>query len=153
MIAEGKDIDQCGYEYLKDAGYVVAFKFKSEAATAFSEASSRLVGQKISIYLDDELISAPDVKSAITNGEGYIEGGFTLDGAKELAMLIQSGALPLDLEQTEIRTISATLGEDALTRSIMAGLIGLGLVYLFMLIVYRLPGLVADVALTFTSSS
>ncbi len=148
VIAEGKDIDQCGYEYLQDAGYVVAFKFKSEAATAFSEASSRLVGQKISIYLDDELISAPDVKQAITNGEGYIEGGFTLDGAKELAMLIQSGALPLDLEQTEIRTISATLGEDALTRSIIAGIIGLGLVYLFMLIVYRLPGLVADVALT-----
>lgn len=148
VVTEGGMITETNYQYTQESGYVVFFKLNSEGTKAFAEASSRLLGQQISIYLDDEMISSPTVQSAITSGEGYIEGQFTLDEAKDLSMLIQSGALPLELDQTEIRTISATLGEDALSRSILAGVVGLALVFIFMVVVYRLPGIIADVALT-----
>jgi len=148
VVTEGSFITETNFQYIQESGYVVYFKLNSEGAAAFSEASSRLLGQQISIYLDDEIVSAPTVQSAITTGEGYIEGQFTMEEAQNLSMLIQSGALPMELDQTEIRTISATLGEDALSRSILAGVIGLAIIFVFMAVIYRLPGIIADLALT-----
>ena len=102
--------------------------------------------------MDDVLISSAGVKtgaiyggSAIISGGG--SGGFTAEEAENLAVGIASGALPLNLKELELRTISASLGEDALSSSLFAGMIGIIVLFVFMLVFYRLPGLMADIAL------
>ena len=154
VIIEGKDIVEVAPALSQEDGlYVVRFKLSSEAAKAFSAATARLIGQPISIWLDDEEISAPRVSERISDGEGNISFGGNMSTsesyqeARRLTTLILSGALPLDIEETETRAISATLGEDALSKALVAGIAGVALVMLFMLLVYRLPGLMADIAL------
>lgn len=148
LIMEGKDIKNAGRSYDKNNDPVVAFELTDEGAVKFGEATQRLIGQPISIELDGEEISAPKVNTAILNGEGVIEGEFTEEQAENLALQIQSGALPLDLKEIEVRSISATLGVDALQNSIFAGFIGVAILFLFMLIIYRLPGFVACLGLS-----
>ena len=154
VVFEGKEIEECGTQWADDtqtqAG--VGFKLNAEAAAKFEQATIDFMGQSISIYLDDELISDPVVESVITNGQGIITGGEgttqeSIEWANNLAMLIQSGALPLDISEVETRAISATLGIEAIDGAVIAGIVGLALVILFMLAVYRLPGLAASMAL------
>ena len=145
-IMDGSAVVSAEMGYLEGQP-VVQFTLNDEGATAFATATAENVGSTISIELDGEVISAPKVNQAITGGQGYIEGNFTAESAQQLAMLIQSGALPLDLEQIEVRTISATLGEDALSTSMTAAVIGVLLVIVFMLVIYRLPGVMASLAL------
>ena len=145
-IMDGSAVVSAEMGYL-DGQPVVQFTLNDEGAAAFATATAENVGSTISIELDGEVISAPKVNQAITGGQGYIEGNFTAESAQQLAMLIQSGALPLDVEQIEVRTISATLGEDALSTSMTAAVIGVLLVIVFMLVIYRLPGVMASLAL------
>ena len=145
-IMDGSAVVSAEMGYL-DGQPVVQFTLNDEGAAAFATATAENVGSTISIELDGEVISAPKVNQAITGGQGYIEGNFTAESAQQLAMLIQSGALPLDIEQIEVRTISATLGEDALSTSMTAAVIGVLLVIVFMLVIYRLPGVMASLAL------
>ncbi|MBQ2833823.1 MAG: protein translocase subunit SecD [Clostridia bacterium] len=126
----------------------VAFELNDEGAKLFAEATAANLGKTISITLDGEVISAPTVNSVIAGGQGQITGQFTADDAKNLATLILSGALPLNLSQLEVSAISATLGVEALDKAVLAGVIGVSLVMIFMLLVYRVCGLVADIALT-----
>ncbi|MDR3051139.1 MAG: protein translocase subunit SecD [Oscillospiraceae bacterium] len=126
---------------------VVFFTLTDEGKQIFAEATRNNIGKTISIELDGRVISAPRVDTVIASGSGYIEGEESLEAAKNLAMLIQSGALPLDIKQLEVSAISATLGVEALNKALLAGEIGLALVMLFMLVRYRLPGLVADLTL------
>ena len=157
VIMEGKNIVKAGVsQNTNDAYYCVAFELDAEGKKAFADATSELIGQTISIYLDDEMISSPRVQTAITDGYGQItmgdaSSGLTveqsLEESRNLAMLIQSGALPLDIAEVETRAISATLGLEAIDGAITAGLIGLLLVILFMLVMYRLPGVAASMAL------
>ncbi len=126
---------------------VVAFTLNDSGRDAFAVATTKFVNQKISITLDGEVISSPTVNSPIPNGEGSIEGMESAQAANELAMLIQSGAITVDLEQLEMRTVSATLGVDALSSAVLAGAIGIACVMVFMLVYYRLPGLAATIAL------
>lgn len=145
-IMDGSAVVSAEMGYL-DGQPVVQFTLNDEGAAAFATATAENVGSTISIELDGEVISAPKVNQAITGGQGYIEGNFTAESAQQLAMLIQSGALPLDIEQIEVRTISATLGEDALSTSMTAAVIGVLLVIVFMLVIYRLPGVMASLVL------
>lgn len=145
-IMDGSAVVSAEMGYL-DGQPVVQFTLNDEGAAAFATATAENIGSTISIELDGEVISAPTVNQAITGGQGYIEGNFTAESAQQLAMLIQSGALPLDIEQIEVRTISATLGEDALSTSMTAAVIGVLLVIVFMLVMYRLPGVMASLAL------
>lgn len=145
-IMDGSAVVSAEMGYLEGQP-VVQFTLNDEGATAFATATAENIGSTISIELDGEVISAPKVNQAITGGQGYIEGNFTAESAQQLAMLIQSGALPLDIEQIEVRTISATLGEDALSTSMTAAVIGVLLVIVFMLVIYRLPGVMASLAL------
>ena len=145
-IMDGSAVVSAEMGYLEGQP-VVQFTLNDEGAAAFATATAENVGSTISIELDGEVISAPKVNQAITGGQGYIEGNFTAESAQQLAMLIQSGALPLDIEQIEVRTISATLGEDALSTSMTAAVIGVLLVIVFMLVIYRLPGVMASLAL------
>ncbi|MGN0997742.1 MAG: preprotein translocase subunit SecD, partial [Candidatus Ventricola sp.] len=126
----------------------VAFELNDEGAKIFAEATAKNLGKVISITLDGETISAATVNSVIAGGKGQITGSFTVDEVKNLATLILSGALPLNLSQLEVSAISATLGVEALDKAVLAGVIGVALVMLFMLLRYRLCGVVADIALT-----
>lgn len=115
----------------------------------FAEATTRLSATKgvISIWMDDTLISYPTVNVAITDGKATIEGDFTAEEAQDLANKIQAGALPFQLKTENFSSISPTLGQGALNAMLIAGVIAFILVSIFMAIVYRLPGLVAIIAL------
>lgn len=147
VIMEGSDIENAQAQRGEGDSYVVSFKLTGDGTTKFAEATTRLIGQRISIYLDDVAISEPTVNTAITGGSGIIEGGFTEDTSRQLAVQIESGALPIELNEIEVRSISATLGEGALEKGILAGIIGLVAVILFLIVVYRLQGVVAGLAL------
>ena len=155
VVFEGKDIKEAGVSYANEEKtlFGVSFELDKEGARAFEDATRENVGRAISIYLDDELISAPTVNEVIAGGNGIISGDKNISSeesyewASNLAMLIQSGALPLDIEEVETRAISATLGIEAIDGALLAGIIGLAIILVFMLVMYRLPGVAADLAL------
>jgi preprotein translocase subunit SecD len=105
------------------------------------------VGQYLAIVLDKKVISAPVIKNPITDGQGIIQGGFTSASANALAVQLRYGSLPVPVKVVESRTVGPTLGEESIRKSLMAGLIGLAVVVLFMGVYYRLPGVLADLAL------
>ncbi len=128
----------------------VTFELKPDAARVFEAFTRSHVKHYLAIVLDGKMITCPVIKSTIRQ-EGVIEGGFDkpggLEEARDLSILLNAGALPFDLEYVENRTVSAQLGKDALLKSLYAGFIGLIAVLVFMLLYYRLPGLLADIAL------
>lgn len=126
---------------------VVFFELNEEGSAIFAEETLKAVGQTITIKLDGKTITQPTVKEAITGGTGTIDGMESIEDAKNLALLIQSGALPLEIKEIELRAISPTLGVEALDRAVLAGIIGTAFVLLFLIAIYRLPGVVAAVAL------
>lgn len=147
-ILEGGDIQKAeAVQNSQTLEYAVSFELTQEGAEKFAEATQEFLNQTIAITIDGETISAPTVNSVIANGRGEITGDFTMEEAQDLAMQIESGALPLDLQEIEVRSISATLGEGALQNSIFAGIVGLVILFAFILIYYRLPGLTACMAL------
>ncbi|ELS02107.1 protein-export membrane protein, SecD/SecF family [Xenococcus sp. PCC 7305] len=132
----------------------VAINFDEDGGQKFAELTKNLAGtgRSLGIFLDDELISAPTVgvqfaDLGITGGRAVITGNFDLEGANDLAIQIRGGSLPFPVEIVENRTVGATLGQDSINRSKIAGLAGLFLVLVFMGVYYRLPGLIADVSL------
>lgn len=127
--------------------YVVSLNFTDEGKEKFAEITSEYVGSAISIWMDDIMISAPTVNSAITDGKAQIEGEFSASEATELANKISAGALPFQLETVSNGSISATLGENSLTAMAYAGVIALIVIVLIMIIFYRLPGFIASIAL------
>ncbi|MDR7435698.1 MAG: protein translocase subunit SecD [Armatimonadota bacterium] len=129
-------------------GPVVNFQMKGEAAKRFEEYTRENIGRYLTIVLDNEVISSPVIRSTITGGRGQISGGFqNLQEARDLAVLLRSGALPVPVEVEENRTIGPLLGRDSIERSLKAGYIGTILVILFMLLYYRLQGFLASLAL------
>ena len=133
----------------------VFFELQGEGSRKFAQATTEAAQylartgtpRFIPIFLDDRAISAPTVQSAITGGSGQISGGFESIGeAQSLAVLLNSGALPAPIDVVENRTVSATLGQDSLVKSLRAGAIGLVAVAIFMIIFYRLAGLMANFA-------
>lgn len=132
--------------------HYVTLSFTKEGQEAFKTATQNAVARPdgenvIVIMLDDTIISYPSVNEVIDSDSCLIHGSFDKESAKDLADLINSGRLPFSLKDTELRSVGPTLGAEALDTSLFAALIGVILVMLFMLIVYRLPGLVADVSL------
>jgi preprotein translocase subunit SecD len=123
----------------------VSFEFQDEGPQLFEQLTTRLIGNQIAIFLDDELLSAPVVNSVIRD-QGQITG-LTFDRARDLVIQLNSGALPLQLTVLQEQSVDATLGEDSVQRSVLAGEIGLFLVALFMILYYRLPGIMAAIAL------
>jgi len=128
----------------------VTFELQSDAAKTFEDFTRRHVKHYLAIVLDGKMITCPVIRETIRQ-RGEISGGFDrpggLEEANELKILLNAGALPFDLEYIESRTVSAQLGQDALIKSLYAGLLGLVLVLVFMVGYYRLPGLLADAAL------
>ncbi len=126
---------------------MVAFELTSEGGKKFADVSTRLVGKRLAIFLDDFVVSDPIVKNPITDGRGSISGGFTPDAAKTLALQLSAGALPTPIKIIEQKNIGATLGQSSVEKSIRAGEVGLFLVALFMILNYGKLGLIADLAL------
>lgn len=142
----GVQIDQSSTSIIRKPQ--VAIEFDAEGANIFAEATKRNIQKPLAIFLDQQIISAPTVQDEITGGSAVINGDFTLDEAKSLAIQLNAGALPVPIALISQNNIGATLGQESVNKSIVAGLIGLLLVLLFMIIYYRLPGLVAALALT-----
>jgi preprotein translocase subunit SecD len=127
--------------------YVIAFTLTPEGSKTFGDYTSQNVGKILGIVLDKKVISTPRVDSAITQGEGIITGSFTTDSANALAVQLRYGSLPIPLKVVESRTIGPSLGQDSLQKSLVALGIGFTIVILFMGLYYRLPGVLADIAI------
>jgi preprotein translocase subunit SecD len=128
--------------------YQISFTLTSQGASIFSTFTSAHVGEYLAIVLDGVIISDPKIDSAITSGSGVIQGGnFTYDSANALAQQIRYGALPVPLKVANSQSVGATLGQDSVRKSEVSGIIGLSVVILFMALYYRLPGVLADLAL------
>lgn len=120
---------------------VVSFKFNALGGKKFGEATKNNIGERLAIVLDNEVISAPVIQSAILGGSGVISGSFTVKSANDLALLLRSGALPAPLEVLEERTVGAGLGSDSIREGVFASIIGLIAVVVFMVAAYGLFGI------------
>jgi len=146
-VMTGADLKEAHVSTNQTGQPAVSFTLSSDGTKIFSDYTSTHTKQYLGIVLDKTVISAPIVNSPITDGQGIIEGGFTAQSANDLAIQLRYGSLPVPVKVVESRTIGATLGEESVRKSLMAGMIGLGVVILFMLLYYRLPGFIADLAL------
>jgi len=127
--------------------WVINFTLTSAGSTIFANHTSTHVGQRLAIVLDKSVISAPTIDSAITQGSGTISGSFTQDSANQLALQLRYGSLPVPLKVVQSQEIGPSLGQDSVRKSAIAGIIGMLVVILFMSLYYRLPGLIAVIAL------
>ncbi|MBI3537395.1 MAG: protein translocase subunit SecD [Chloroflexi bacterium] len=125
----------------------IQFSLDDDGAKIFADYTSKNVGKFLAITIDKTVISSPVIRSAITGGSGIIEGRFTIEEANRLVVQLKYGSLPIPLKVIQSRTVGPTLGRDSVQKSLTAGAVGLLIVTLFMLLYYRLPGLLADLAL------
>ena len=126
---------------------IVALEFDEEGKEKFAQATETYLNDRISIFLDEEPVSAPIVQNVITDGKAIITGIPSAEEATNIALLLRSGALPIELEELETRSVGPLLGENALRLSFTAGLVGLTMVMLYMLILYRFAGFVSIISL------
>ena len=129
---------------------IVNIEFNGEGTRKFAEITTEIAGtdEQIAIFLDDEELIAPVAEQAITGGTAFISGrDFTIDRVRDIALLLESGRLPIPIELILEKDVDAILGSDSLEKSVRAGVVGLILVFLFMLLYYRMPGLIAALAL------
>jgi len=147
VVLQGDDLKDAKGGQGQDGGYVVNLTFSSEGTTKFADLTTKLIGQRLGVFLDDKLLTNPTVNVPILNGQAEITGYATLDEAANHAVLMRSGSLPVSMSIAEKRQVGASLGVDSLNKSIKAGLYGLIFIFLFMLVFYRLPGVVADFSL------
>ncbi|NMM61211.1 protein translocase subunit SecD [Clostridium sp. P21] len=147
-ILTGKDVKNAspgiGSESQKP---VINLELNDAGTKKFADATQKFLGQKISIYLDDQLLTDPTVSVVINNGRAEVSGSRSMDEAKRKANLINSGALPVTVKAVESKVVGASLGANALPLSILAGEVGIGIVILFMILYYRVPGVIAGLAL------
>ncbi len=142
----GRNLESATYNP-DTTGYAVSITFDKEGTKLFSDLTSQLVGKPMAIFFNGELKSSPVVQTVITGGQAQITGNFSVEEAKEMVDLLNAGALPVPAKVIEENTVGPTLGADSVQKSLMAGGLGLGLVMIVMLFLYRVPGIVADIAL------
>jgi len=125
----------------------VAFKFNSIGAKKFAEITRKNVGRILAIVLDDEVVTAPRINTPILGGSGIISGNFTTDEANRVALLLRAGALPAPMEIIEERVVGPSLGQDSIRSGLQACAIGIVFVFVFMIMLYKFFGIVADITL------
>lgn len=144
----GSQLKKASVQFSTNTGVPeVQLLFNDEGSKLFEEITGRNVGKPVAIFLDGEPISVPTVQQAISGGQAVITGDFTLTEAKQLVQRLNAGALPVPVHLISQQTVDATLGKASVEKSLMAGLVGLLAVAIFMLFYYRLPGLLAVMAL------
>ncbi|MBQ5686080.1 MAG: protein translocase subunit SecD, partial [Ruminococcus sp.] len=150
-ILDGSKIASASAQYYNENGvnkYGVSVKMNDEGTEIFKEFTSSHKGETMFIFLDETVLSYATINDVITDGNGMISGNFTAESAKDLADGINAGALPFALDAISSTSIGAKLGLDALNTSLLAGAIGFGIIVIFMICMYRLCGVAADIALT-----
>ena len=130
---------------------IVALTFTDDGARKFEELTAKNIGKPLPIILDNSVVSAPVVQDRISGGSAVISGSFSTEEAKNLAIQLNAGALPVPIHLVEQQTIQASLGTDSVAKSVQAGLIGLLMVLFFMILMYGKLGLIADFALVIFS--
>ena len=148
VILTGQDVNKAIAASDENGLPQVALELNEEGTKKFADATKEYLGQSISVNMDDEVLTNPTVNSVITNGSAVITGSKSADDAKRLAGLINAGALPVTVKAASVKTVGAQLGEEALPNALKAALIGIGLIFVFMIIYYRVPGAIACLALT-----
>lgn len=149
VLLDGKHVTKSDSTYQQsDSQYVVNLTFDKEGTTAFADATTKFKGQKIGIFMDENMISNPTVNDAITDGKAIITGMANADEANSLANKIRSGSLPFAMESSSNTQISPSLGKGALDVMVKAGIVAFILVCIFMILYYRLLGVIACIALT-----
>ena len=147
----GKDLRKANVITDSTGQWVVGLEFNNKGAQKFADLTKRLVGKPMAIFFNGELQSAPNIKDVITGGSAIIsggdEGGFKYEDAKKMVDLLNAGALPVPAKIIEENTVGPTLGADSIAKSKVAGIVGLALVAIFMLFLYRVPGIIANIAL------
>ena len=146
-VLTGADLESARVNQAQIGGFSVAIKLGPSGTAAFADYTSRHVNDILAIVLDKQIISMPSISQPILGGEAEISGDFTADEANRLAVQLRYGALPIPLKVVESKSVGPTLGQDSLQRSQQAGVIGLLMVIAFMILYYRLPGLIASIAL------
>lgn len=149
VLLTGSDVEKATVGSDQESGSpVVSLELNSSGKPKFADATETYLGQKISIYMDEEKLSSPTVQSVISDGKATITGSSSIDEAKKLAGLINAGALPVTIKAVSVQTVGSQLGATALPNAVKSGILGIALVFLFMIFVYRVPGLIASIALT-----
>lgn len=143
----GKNLRKATVQYGQQGTPEVSLQFDQEGAELFSEITKRNVDKPLAIFLDQYPVTAPRVNQQIRDGQAVISGSFTLEDAKDLSIQLNAGALPVPIQIIEQKNIGASLGQESIEKSMQAGLIGLGMVMLFMALYYGWLGLIADIAL------
>lgn len=146
-VLTGKDLKDSKAQVGQNSQAVVGLEFNDEGAKKFGSLTAKNVGKPISILLDGEVLTSPVVQEAITGGKAQISGSRNVEEAEHLAILLRSGSLPVKVEMMENRTVGPTLGQDSKDKSVKAFGIGIAGVFIFMLLFYRVSGLVADIIL------
>ena len=147
IVLTGSDLKDARAQISQGNQAVVGLEFNSEGADKFADLTAKNIGRQIAIVLDGEVLTAPVVQEAITGGRAQISGSRSIEDAERLAILLRSGSLPVKIEILENRTVGPTLGQDSKEKSIKAFGIGIAGVFVFMILFYRLSGIVADIAL------
>jgi len=142
VVISGSDLKNATGQNYNGSNYI-ALEFSDEGAQKFASATSANVGKVITIVLDDKVLMSPVVEEAITDGRAQISGNYTLEEAINFAAILKGGALPVDVEVLSKQTVGPTLGSDSLDKSLTAGIIGMILLCIFMIIRYRVPGVIA----------
>jgi len=146
----GQDLQRSSLSTDQSGQWVVSLEFNDAGAKKFADLTKSLVGQQMAIFFDGEIQSAPYIRETIYGGKAQISGGnsgFEYAEAERMVNLLNAGALPVPAKIVEENTVGPTLGADSIAKSKFAGLIGLGFVMIFMIAYYRIPGLIADIAL------
>jgi preprotein translocase subunit SecD len=146
-VMTGAALDSVSVTQSQLGEYQVSFVLKPDQAKVFADFTRDHVNQYLAIVLDKNVISAPVIKSEISGGSGVISGSFTQADANTLTIQLRYGSLPVPVKVVESRTVGPTLGEESVRKSVLAGAIGLVVVIIFMALYYRLPGILADLAL------
>ena len=148
----GNDISNAGVTYDSSTGYyVVALQFTEEGTEKFSTATSALTGKQLSIWINDEFVIAPSINEAISTGSASISGNYTYDQAYDLAVKIQAGSFPLTLKLDESNSLTATLGASAIKAGVISGVVGLFLIFVYVIAMYRLLGVASSLSLWYYS--
>ena len=149
-LMTGDEIAETGVTYNSETGYYeVALRFTSSGTDKFAEITSDLTGKNLGIYINGEYVMHASVPEAITGGQASISGNYSYDDAYALAVQIQAGSFPLQLNMRESSTLTATLGDSAIRAGVIAGLVGLLLIVVYLIAIYRLMGVAASIALAY----
>lgn len=147
VVLTGKDVKEANPYMDSNNKYIVSLELNESGKEAFAKATEEFLGKQIAIKMDGEILTNPRVDAIITDGKATISGMASLEEASKISNIINSGALPVKVEAISVKTVGPTIGSESLQLSKKAAMIGVALVILFMIIYYRIPGLIASVSL------